>query len=108
FIDINEVSTKDDKFSKAYFQCYQALTTARYLLKFGARKSANYVIQNHFSVAEKFRFYEILKEYSFILLQSHSLAGSIKDTEKEKIRFNKYAQQADLETRAKILLAEMK
>lgn len=108
FIDINEVSTKDDKYNKAYFQCYQALTTARYLIKFGARKSATYVIQNHFSVAEKFRFYEILKEYSFILLQSHSLAGSLKDTEKEKIRFIKYAQQADLEIRAKVLLAEMR
>lgn len=108
FIDINEVSTKDDNYNKAYFQCYQALTTARYLIKFGARKSANYVIQNHFPVAEKYRFYEILKEYSYILLESHSLSGNIKDTEKEKARFIKYTQQADLETRAKVLLAEMK
>ena len=97
FIDINN-NTETNSSKRAYFDCMNRLYLSNILLRYAENRSASiHLILDNYSVAKKYNFFDILKEYSYKLLVYYGMNGEEKKYNEEYIAYQHYAKEYELE-----------
>ncbi len=107
FLDLNSTAKKNDPYHQAYFECHQALNSARILVKFGGRMAAIKLIRLKYSKALKYKLYDVLKDFSFILIETYGLTGSFTKLKDEKERLEFYLKNYNYELKSKTIIADL-
>lgn len=90
--------------SRAYLECLTNHNIIEVLIKLNGTSKLVYDLAKESSrKALKFKFYNILKDYSYTIASYHVLNGNEKLFKKEELNFRKYTSLAEKEQQAKFL-----
>lgn len=103
-----EINFKNNDKNKAYFECSINLKIIETIIKLnGLNKVTTELINDNYPKAEQYKFYEILKLYSYYLLSYYSLAGDEYRYNKELVKFYDHQEKAILELKTKLLNSQL-
>ena len=89
---------------RAYYECLTYNQTLEILIKAtGTTKLIYELVKDDYPKAEKYNFYDILKNYSFYLITYYALKGDKKSLVEEEVKYLKYINLAQKEQIAKYL-----
>jgi hypothetical protein len=89
---------------RAYYECLTHNQTLEILIKAtGTTKLIYELVKDDYPKAEKYNFYDILKNYSFYLITYYALKGDRKSLIEEEVKYLKYIDLAQKEQIAKYL-----
>ncbi len=90
--------------SRAFYECTLNNQIIEIIIKIsGTTKLVYELVKENYAKAEQFKFYDILKNYSYYLLSYYALSGNIKEFSKEQELYLKYIELAQKEQYAKFL-----
>lgn len=89
---------------RAYYECLTFNQTLEILIKAtGTTKLIYELVKDDYPKAEKYNFYDILKNYSFYLITYYALKGDKKSLADEEVKYLRYVNFAQKEQMAKYL-----
>lgn len=107
FIDINN-NTEVNSSKRAYFDCMNRLYLSNILLRYAENRSASiHLILDNYSVAKKYNFFDILKEYSYKLLVFYGMTGEEKKYNEEHIAYQQYTKEYELEQKVQLIYTKV-
>ena len=107
FIDINN-NTETNSSKRAYFDCMNRLYLSNILLRYAENRSASiHLILDNYSVAKKYNFFDILKEYSYKLLVFYGMTGEEKKYNEEFIAYQHYTKEYELEQKIQLIYTKV-
>lgn len=91
FLDVNN-KEYETEVQKCYFECVRSLQILNIIQKYGGNQSLVFdVIQDYYQTAQKYEFYDILKEYNFKLITYYSVKANVRKLQECTEKYNKYA-----------------
>lgn len=106
FIDINNTEINSSK--RAYFDCMNRLYLSNILLRYAENRSASIqLILDNYSIAKKYNFFDILKEYSYKLLVFYGMTGEEKKYNQEYVAYLEYIKEYELEQKVQLIYTKV-
>lgn len=105
-----DLSNKDynTKIQKDYFDSIKSIYEIDIIQKFGGNNSLVYkIINDNYNIAKKYKFYNVLQEYSNKLINYYTLQANYNQVQKEKEKYIKYSELTKEENLAFILFNEV-
>ncbi|MCB9034227.1 MAG: hypothetical protein H6553_10350 [Chitinophagales bacterium] len=107
FLDLSN-KEYNTKIQKDYFEGIKSIYEVDIIQKFGGNNSlVHKIITDNYNIAKKYKFYNILAEYSNKLINYYTLEANYNQVQKEKEKYIKYSNLTKEENLAFILFNEV-
>ena len=107
FLDLNQTNLADLA-KKDYAFCLNKLYLSNLLLRYADNRNASItLVMEAYPIAQKYNFYDLLKEFSFKLLIFYGMNGKTKQYNEEIIRYENFKKEYELEQSAQLIYSKI-